>query len=124
MYPRIIYSRLVKEVAYYKDEVNENEEKLKAMEAANEDPYDIKKFKEVLDESYMMIPDSSARLKQSLQDLASYVKSSEVTDEYKSNEWYTQANELLDQQRSRYYEEADDTVEETKVEDLKDGEAF
>jgi hypothetical protein len=93
------------------------------MKAADKDPYDIKKFKEVLDESYMMVPDSSARLKQALQDLDDYMKSSEVTEEHKSNEWYIQGTDLLDKERNRY-EDADDAVEETPVQDLKEGEAF
>ena len=93
------------------------------MKAANKDPYDIKKFDEVLAESYMMVPDSCARLKQALQDLHAYIQSNEVTEEYKSNEWYIQANELLDKERNRY-EYADDTIDETEVENLKEGEAF
>lgn len=94
------------------------------MKAANKDPYDIKKFEEVLGESYMMVPDSSTRLKQALQDLNAYVHSSEVSiGEYESNEWYIQANELLDRERNRF-EVMDDIIQETSMEDLKAGEAF
>jgi tubulin-specific chaperone A len=114
---------MIKEVAFYKEEVKENETKLAEMKANNQDPYDIKKFEEVLGESYMMVPDSSARLKQTLEDLASYIESSEVTDELKSNEWYKQAVELLENEKSRYDEKSDE-LEETRVDDLADGEAF
>lgn len=116
--------RLLKEVEYYKQEVKENEQKLAEMKANHQDPYDIKKFEEVLGESYMMIPDSSARLRQTLQDLADYIESSEVTEEYQSNEWYHQAKELLKQQQDKHQEEASDVIVETKVDDLQDGEVF
>jgi tubulin-specific chaperone A len=62
--------RLAKEVAYYEKEVKENEEKLQGMKEAKKDAYDIKKFEEVLGESYMMIPDSKARFQQSLEELS------------------------------------------------------
>ena len=112
----------MKEVAYYEKEVLENEAKLEEMKAEKRDPYDIKKFQEVLDESYMMIPDSKGRLKQSLEDLASYTDSSEVED-LKSNEWYIQAKELLTQEKERL-DNLDDRVAETSVADLQEGEAF
>lgn len=113
----------MKEVTYYGQEVKDNEAKLEQMKAENQDPYDIKKFQEVLDESYMMIPDSKSRLKQSLQDLASYVDSSDVED-VKSNEWYAQAKDLLVKEQKRWDSNPDDGLVETNVSDLKDGEAF
>ena len=116
------FLRLAKEVSYYEQEVKENEAKLAEMKAENKDSYDIKKFEEVLGESYMMIPDSKSRLQQSLQDLASYVDSSEV-EEHKSNEWYAQAKDLLEKEKDRLGS-TDDNVEETNVDDLKEGEAF
>ena len=110
---------------YYKQEVKENEQKLAEMKANKQDPYDIKKFEEVLGESYMMVPDSSARLKQTLQDLADYIESSEVTEEYQSNEWYHQAKELLSQLHQHpKQDEKSDVIVETKVDDLQDGEFF
>jgi tubulin-specific chaperone A len=114
---------MIREVNFYKEEVKENEAKLAEMKASNQDPYDIKKFEEVLGESYMMIPDSCTRLKQTLQGLASYIETSELPDEFKSNEWYQQAVELLEQERSRY-EDPGEVLEETRVNDLGDGEAF
>jgi tubulin-specific chaperone A len=110
----------LKEAAYYEQEVKENESTLEEMKTENRDSYDIKKFQEVLDESYMMIPDSKSRLKQTLQDLASYVDSSEVENS-KSSEWYIQAKSLL----TKEIEDApEDGVVETTVADLKEGEAF
>ena len=110
---------LVKEVAYYEKEVLENEAQLEDMKAKNQDPYDIKKFQEVLDESYMMIPDSKGRLKQALEDLQSYTESSEV-ESLQSNEWFIQAKDLL----TKELEVTDDALVETDVTDLQEGEAF
>ena len=116
------FIRLLKEVSYYESEVKENESKLAEMKAANKDPYDIKKFEEVLGESYMMIPDSKSRLKQALEELSSFLQSSEV-EEHKSNEWYVQAQELLAKEKD-LLDMGEGDVQETSVEDLKSGEAF
>lgn len=114
---------MLKEVNFYKEEVKQNEAKLAEMKASNQDAYDIKKFEEVLGESYMMIPDSSTRLKQTLLDLASYIESNDMTDELKSKEWYQQAVELLEKERCRY-EDRGEVLEETRVDDLGEDEAF
>ena len=63
----------MKEVAYYEKEVLENEAKLEEMKAKNQDKYDIKKFQEVLDESYMMIPDSKSRLAKVLEEMEGFL---------------------------------------------------
>eukprot|EP00980_Cylindrotheca_fusiformis_P026072 scaffold15305_cov126-Cylindrotheca_fusiformis.AAC.10 len=97
----------------------ENESTLKGMKDNNRDPYDIKKFQEVLDESYMMVPDSKSRLKLALQDLASYVESNE--ERCNSSEWYIQATALLSKE---LIDISDSPQEETALADLKEGEAF
>lgn len=114
---------MIKEVAFYKTEVKENEAKLAEMKAQNQDPYDIKKFEEVLGESYMMVPDSTARLEDTLSDLAAYIESSDITEEHKSNEWYKMALELVANHQNTNQDQSD-TVEETRVDDLAEGEAF
>ena len=43
------------------------------MKDDNKDPYDIKKFQEVLGESHMMIPDSISRRDKTLDDLKEFV---------------------------------------------------
>lgn len=43
------------------------------MKAEGKDPYDIKKQEEVLQESYMMIPDSKARLAAAVDDLKAFL---------------------------------------------------
>ena len=128
---------LLKEVSYYQQEVIENEDKLKEMKKQNKNPYDIKKFQEVLGESYMMIPDSKNRLEQAISDLATYVESAavkgllaEITDDdNNNNEWYVKAQELLKKENNTNCQtgeanKEDDTVEETDVSGLQEGEAF
>ena len=65
--------RLVKEVAAYEQEAAAQEAKVAGMKAEGKDPYDIKKQEEVLQESYMMIPDSKARLAAAVEDLKAFV---------------------------------------------------
>mmetsp|Transcript_67601 Transcript_67601/g.101904 ORF Transcript_67601/g.101904 Transcript_67601/m.101904 type:complete len:155 (+) Transcript_67601:59-523(+) len=131
--------RMIKEVAYYEQEVKENEATLEAMKVdASKDPYDIKKFKEVLGESYMMIPDSQSRLQRALTDLEEYVASPEVTEDDTltsssgNNEWYLQATELLTTQQRKGQgttasggdDDDDGDVKETDVGGLEEGEVF
>jgi tubulin-specific chaperone A len=105
--------RLVKEVAYYQQEVKENEAKLQTMKDKGKDPYDIKKFDEVLGESLMMIPDSKRRLKESLEDLGLFL---DTTETLTDGEYLTKARNLLQKGPQ------EQTLEETQVED--DAEAF
>lgn len=113
---------LSKEVSYYEKEVAENEAKLKEMKEQKKNPYDIKKFEEVLGESYMMVPDSRNRLETALSELCNFVKSAEV-EGLETNEWYTSANVLLAMECSPS-KEPDDIVEETDTAELQEGEAF
>lgn len=64
-----ICKRMVKEVQSYEKEVVTNEARVQKMRDEGKDPYDIRKQEEVLQESYMMIPDSKARLEATLADL-------------------------------------------------------
>lgn len=67
------FDRLVKEVAAYEQEAAAQEAKVTGMRTEGKDPYDIKKQEEVLQESYMMIPDSKARLATAVEDLKAFV---------------------------------------------------
>jgi tubulin-specific chaperone A len=87
-----LVSRLHKEVDYYRREVLENEARLQTMKKEGKDPYDIKKYKEVLGESQMMIPDSERRLQASLEDLSLFLDTNNSLDD---SEYLTQARELL-----------------------------
>ena len=93
------------------------------MKKDNRDPYDIKKFEEVLGESYMMVPDSKGRLDRAIEDLTSFVESDEV-EELKSGEWFVKAQDLLQSVNVESENTPVDAIEETSLDDLKDGEAF
>jgi tubulin-specific chaperone A len=121
-------------VSYYEQEVLENEAKLKDMQAATDkyDEYDIKRFKQVLDESYMMIPDSNTRCRQGRDDLQQFIEQLQDQSDEKSqaalqSEWYsTAAQLLLKQQQAPEGHDANETedVQATNVDDLAEGEAF
>ena len=64
-----IAKRMVKEVNAYEKEVEENEARIQKMRDDGKDPYDIRKQEEVLQESYMMVPDSKARMENAVGDL-------------------------------------------------------
>eukprot|EP00631_Chrysoreinhardia_giraudii_P006563 CAMPEP_0197418880 /NCGR_PEP_ID=MMETSP1170-20131217/4448_1 /TAXON_ID=54406 /ORGANISM="Sarcinochrysis sp, Strain CCMP770" /LENGTH=117 /DNA_ID=CAMNT_0042945951 /DNA_START=27 /DNA_END=380 /DNA_ORIENTATION=- len=64
-----IVKRLVKEVAHYKKETQEHADRVAKMKADGKDVYDIKKAEEVLEETRLMIPDSTRRLSEALDDL-------------------------------------------------------
>jgi tubulin-specific chaperone A len=109
----------MKEHAYYLKEVKENEEKLDEIKAdASKDAYDIKRFQQVLDESYMMVPDSKRRLDESIQDLVQFLESN--SSDLKSSDWYGQAEEIIKQNAI----EEGPAATETNIDDLVDGEAF
>lgn len=63
----------MKEVAAYEAEAQAQEAKVQGMKDAGKDPYDVKKQEEVLQESYMMIPDSKARLAAAVEDLKAFL---------------------------------------------------
>ena len=130
--------RLVKEAAYYVDEVHENETKLQQMKNNNDDKYDIKKFQEVLAESHMMIPDSINRRDNALVDLKDYVslltKEEEGNVELLECEWMNEAIKILgegglfDIGTEKPYKGdergGDDVAILTAVDDLAEGEEF
>lgn len=119
---------LLKEVAYYKEEVKENELKLEEMKSSDKDSYDIKRFEQVLGESYMMVPDSTKRLQQALDDLSSFI-AADADSLDTTGEWLQTAKQLLLTSSEtcpaapKLGGEAGDFAE-TSVDDLADGEAF
>lgn len=110
--------RLAKEVAYYEKEVEENEDKLAKMKEEKSDPHDIKKFEEVLGESYMMIPDSKARFQKSLEELSLFLDTNATLQQ---GEWVSTAQAIL---KENGVSSKTTAVAETNVDDLKEGEAF
>jgi tubulin-specific chaperone A len=123
-------------VAYYKEEVKENELKLEEMKSnCDKDAYDVKRFEQVLGESYMMVPDSTKRLQRALEDLSAFIRNDDDENEAsvafvdKTGEWFQTAEQLL---RENYHQTGqnndgcgnNEIVAETSVDDLADGEAF
>lgn len=64
------------------------------MKTDGKDPYDIKKFEEVLGESRMMVPDSQNRYKKSLEDLKEFMRANE--DELSNDEEIAAAKTMLE----------------------------
>jgi len=110
------------DVTYYQDEVKENETKLAKMKEEKRDPYDIKKFEEVLGESYMMIPDSETRNKNGIDELRIFLTTEGSKLEEKV-EWMDIAKKIV---ASGKDDEGEDGIVETNVDQLglDEGEAF
>jgi tubulin-specific chaperone A len=72
-----VVKRMQKEVAAYEKEAKDNEGRVQKMKDDGKDEYDIKKQEEVLQESYMMIPDSKNRLEQAVEKLQEVVAEAE-----------------------------------------------
>jgi tubulin-specific chaperone A len=111
--------------------VKENQSKLKEMKDQDQNPFDIKKFQEVLDESHMMVPDSQRRLDQALKELKEFLDSHSNEDTIvTSSEWYGPAKDLVEGLKNHtaeavvVEEEGDVAVDETDVSNLQDGEVF
>lgn len=103
---------------FYGNEVTENEQKLQEMIDQARDPYDIKKFREVVGESRMMVPDAKKRLEQSLEDLKEFLASTSSTLE---GEWSETARTILAE-----YSKSDQDLSrvQTSVAGLDDGDVF
>jgi Fic family protein len=124
-------NRLTKEVAYYKKEAMDNEKVLEEMnEDTTKDSYDIKRFQAVLNESYMMIPDSTKRLQQTADDLAEFLSQQQQQQEVDTTgEWYRTAEDFLKEHQaataaSSEKSDKQNTPETTNVDDLAPDEAF
>ena len=89
-----IAKRMVKEVTAYEKEVEQNELKVQKMRDDGKDPYDIRKQEEVLQESYMMVPDSKARLESAIGDLEGAIADCEGADDV-DGEVLTEAKTLV-----------------------------
>ena len=105
-----LQNRLIKEAAYYEKETKENEAQLQKMKDEQKDPYDIKKFEEVLGESQMMIPESISRRDKALDDLREFVavleKDEADNNELMTCEWMVRRRNLLRVMRKKRMEVA------------------
>jgi hypothetical protein len=79
-------------------------------------------FQQIVDESAMMVPDSEKRLQQAILDLNEFLQTMEPTNY--NNEWYETARAIVTEKPTSQEMDATETVTQTSVEHLKDGEAF
>lgn len=101
--------------------MQENEDILKEMKNdATKDQYDVKRFEQVLAESYMMVPDSKKRLHLAINDLAEFLQDQNSLD--KGGEWYVQADKILND--SPISLDGSHIGVRTNVEDLAENETF
>lgn len=123
-----VVQRMMKEVRSYEKEVVENTEKIGKMEREGADFHDVKKFREVLAESEMMVPDSKNRLRKNIEDLRSFVETAKDENGVKESEWWATHEEVLrDYDKDSGQSAQNDAANEpcvTSVEGLAEGEAF
>lgn len=116
----------MKEVKHYKDEVLVSEMKVDEIKRdASKDKYDVKRYEDILNESYMMVPDASKRLQSAIADLASYISNSNSLLD-SSGSWYQTAQIILQDNHNAVVDTDWNTkqVLETCTDDLADGESF
>ncbi|KAF9973155.1 hypothetical protein BGZ73_003622 [Actinomortierella ambigua] len=89
-----VLKRLVKEKIFYEKEKTAQEAKIEAMVAADPDNYDIKKQREVLEETLTMIPDVERRILAAREDLAKVVNT--CSPEIKGSKEYEEASQTLE----------------------------
>ena len=126
-----VCKRMQKEVAYYHQEAAENEKKVQDMKQAGKDAWEMKQWEEVLAESHMMIPDSTKRFEQSLEDLLSFLEE-HATDETVAacGEKIEEAKQILQTNGLAYQEDEEkqkameDGIGGAANEDFKEGEIF
>ena len=97
------------------------------MKDEQKDPYDIRKFEEVLGESQMMIPESISRRDKALDDLREFVtvleKDEADSNELMTCEWMVEAKKLAPSDEKKADGGGED-VTITAVDGLAEGEAF
>jgi tubulin-specific chaperone A len=72
--------RLHKEYLYYIAERDKQNERINKMIEENADPYDIRKQREVLDDTIQMIPDSQRRMEETLAKVKELLNNPDVKD--------------------------------------------
>ena len=108
-----------------------NEKKVDEMKCdVTKDIYDVRRYEDILNESYMMVPDASKRLQLAITDLSSYVSTNDHLLDL-SGSWYPTAQAiLLDNQNAVVDKQygvtsyTTNSVLETRIDDLADGEVF
>lgn len=93
-----VIKRLAKEKISYEKEVQAQEAKIEKMVAEEKDEHDIKKQREVLDESKMMIPDCRRRLGSYWDELSSLI---ETETDLSETEEYKAAKQILEETKEQ-----------------------
>ena len=126
-----VCKRMDKEVKFYEKEAAENEAKLKTMKDEGRDNYETKQWEEVLQESYMMIPDSTKRFERSLEELLSFLEEHGQEEAIVAKaELLAEAKQILASNGLEFLEPGDGAEDEsgaaasTSDADFKEGEIF
>ncbi|KAI1315806.1 hypothetical protein EDD11_000301 [Mortierella claussenii] len=90
-----VLKRLSKEQIFYEEEKNRQQKRIDDMVAKDPEDYDIKKQREVLEETLDMLPDVERRRKAAHQDLANVVTN--ANPDIKSSKEYEEAVQALEQ---------------------------
>lgn len=88
-----VIKRYSKEKSMYEKEAKDQEAKIERMKTEGKDEHDIKKQREVLQESITMIPDCKRRYQKALQELDEDLKKNE---DLKDTEEYIAALEMME----------------------------
>ncbi|KAF9371169.1 hypothetical protein CPB97_002190 [Podila verticillata] len=89
-----VLKRLAKEQVFYNEEKQRQQKRIDAMVAKDPEDYDIKKQREVLDETLDMLPDVERRKKAAHQELASVVTN--INPDLKTSKEYEDAVQALE----------------------------
>ncbi|KAF8986914.1 hypothetical protein CPC16_008169 [Podila verticillata] len=89
-----VLKRLAKEQVFYNEEKQRQQKRIDAMVAKDPENYDIKKQREVLDETLDMLPDVERRKKSAHQELASLVIN--INPDLKTSKEYEDAVQALE----------------------------
>lgn len=127
---------LAKEAIYYKQELKENETKVRQMEKDGDVDGKLKQMRDVLAETAAIIPHSEANLRKNLEELDVLVKTfangGDGGELAADNEWMVAAGAILaehglvrdDDTGGGAKQKGDEAEPATSVEGLADGEAF
>ncbi|KAG0196161.1 hypothetical protein BGX28_010499 [Mortierella sp. GBA30] len=89
-----VLKRVAKEIGFYNEEKIKQQKRIDAMVAKDPEDYEIKKQREVLEETLDMLPDVERRKKAAHQDLANLVTN--VSPDVKSSKEYEEAVQALE----------------------------
>ena len=109
----------------YVAEVTLNRSKLSSMSSSGSDQYDLKNFQNVLNESLMMVPDSTSRLTKSYEELELFLDLNGKDEKVVLSEFFEPAKELI-RRKEMINATGGEGKEngETETKDLLDDEVF